>query len=94
MGTNEFSLEATRKWLDEETQSVSARFVTRVALVLVQCASPRCLHFIRNVPPEHFVASGHHRNIRVRVQHAAWRQQPIGLRGLTLRVKSVGICGT
>ena len=34
--------------------------------LLVQCAGPRCHHFIRNVPPEHSVAhaQGHDRGMR------------------------------
>ena len=57
-------------WLDEETQLwraiPSVPDLQCAWQLLVQCAGPRCHHFIRNVPPEHSVAyaQGHDRGMR------------------------------
>ena len=56
--------------LEEETKLwraiPSVRDLQCAWQLLVQCAGPRCHHFIRNVPPEHSVAyaQGHDRGVK------------------------------
>ena len=70
VGTDEFCLDAARERLEEETKLwraiPSVPDLQCAWQLLVQCAGPRCHHFIRNVPPEHSVAyaQGHHRGTR------------------------------
>ena len=70
VGTDEFYLDAARERLEEETKLwraiPSVPDLQCAWQLLVQCAGPRCHHFIRNVPPEHSAtyAQGHDRGMR------------------------------
>ena len=68
VGTSDFHGEATRERLEEETQLWRAiPWVLDLQCawqLLVQCAGPRCHHFLRIVPPEHSMyALGHDRGM-------------------------------